>query len=149
MDVGDSLHTTGLERRTARANFIIGTAFIALALLFAKMSPSFLREIPLPVFGAALMFVGVFHALLARDMRKKKDVALVVVMGLVTLLCRNLTLALCAGLLLREVLRYRVYYERLSNLTTVIFPQGKKQEIAIPYGYRDREKAIPERQMSD
>ncbi|MBW1823572.1 MAG: putative sulfate/molybdate transporter [Deltaproteobacteria bacterium] len=126
--------------RTIRANFIIGTTFIAVALLFAKMSPSFLRGIPLSVFGSSLIVVGVFHALLARDMREKKDVALVVVMGLVTMFYRNLTLTLCAGLLLREVLRYRVYYERLSNLKTVIFAQGEKQEISIPHGYKDIEK---------
>ena len=135
--------------RTARANFIIGTAFIAVALLFAKMSPSFLRGIPLSVFGGSLIVVGVFHALLARDMRKKKDVALVVAMGLVTLFYKNLTLALCAGLLLREVLRYKVYYERLCNLSAVIFSRGQKQEITIPYGYKGREKAIPERPVLD
>lgn len=136
-----------LGARTARANFIIGTFFIALALLFAQVSPYFLREIPLPVFGTALMFVGVFHALLARDMRKKQDVALVVAMGLVTLVYSNLTLALGAGLLLREVLRYRVYYERLRNLPAVFFAQGKKQEITIPHGYREMKKAIFEKQV--
>jgi cyclic pyranopterin phosphate synthase len=135
--------------RTARANLIIGTAFIAVALLFAHVSPYFLRELPLSVFGTALIFVGVFHALLARDMRKKKDVVLVVVMGLVTLFYKNLTLALCAGLLLREVLRYRVYYERLCNLPGVIFPKGQRQEISIPQSYKNREKAIPERQIPD
>ncbi|MBW1855973.1 MAG: putative sulfate/molybdate transporter [Deltaproteobacteria bacterium] len=126
--------------RTIRANFIIGTTFIAVALLFAKMSPSFFRGIPLSVFGSSLIVVGVFHALLSLDMSEKKDVALVVVMGLVTMFYRNLTLTLCAGLLLREVLRYRVYYERLSNLKTVIFAQGEKQEISIPHGYKDIEK---------
>jgi molybdenum cofactor biosynthesis protein A len=135
--------------RTARANFIIGTTFIALALFFGQVSPYFLREIPLPVFGIALMFVGVFHALLARDMREKNDVTIVVVMGLVTLLYKNLTLALCAGLFLREVLRYKIYYERLCNLLTMIFAQGGRKEISIPYGYKDIEKAIPERQIPD
>ena len=133
--------------RTGRANFIIGTFFIAVALLFAQMSPSILREIPLPVFGTALIFVGVFHALLARDMRKKRDVALVVAMGLVTLLYRNLTLALGAGLLLREVLRYRVYYERLGTLPAVCFTQGGKQAIITPHGYREMKKAIFEKQV--
>jgi molybdenum cofactor biosynthesis protein A len=135
--------------RTAVANFIIGTAFIAVALLFAKMSPFLLRRIPLSVFGVSLIVVGVFHALLARDMRKRKDVSLVVVMGLVTLFYKNLTLALCAGLFLREVLRYRVYYERLCNLPAVIFPKGQKQGISISQSYRDMEKAIPERPMLD
>jgi SulP family sulfate permease len=135
--------------RTARANFIIGTAFIAVALLFAKMSPSFLRGIPLSVFGGSLIGVGIFHALLARDMRKKQDVALVATMGLVTLFYKNLTLALCAGLLLKEVLRYRVYYERLCNFPAVLFPKGQKQEIPIPQVCKNREKAIPERPMLD
>ena len=101
------------------------------------------------MFGGCSHLVGVFHALLARDMREKKDVALVAVMGLVTLFYKNLTLALCAGLLLREVLRYRVYYERLFTLKTVIFARGEKQEMTIPYGYRDRETAIPERRVQD
>jgi cyclic pyranopterin phosphate synthase len=113
------------------------------------MSPSFLRGIPLSVFGGSLIVVGVFHALLARDMRKKQDVALVVAMGLVTLLYKNLTLALCAGLLLREALRYRVYYERLRNLPAVVFAQGENQEITIPHGYREMKKTIPEKRVAD
>lgn len=126
--------------RTARANLIIGSTFLAIALLFAKMSPHFLREVPLYVFGTALVFIGVFHAFLARDMTKEKDIIIVAVMGLVTLFYKNLTLALFAGLALREVFNYRAYYDKLHNLKVSIFNKRQKLELSIANAPQEKGK---------
>jgi cyclic pyranopterin phosphate synthase len=115
--------------RTARANLIIGFTFLIIALVFAKMSPYFLREIPLYFFGSALVLIGVFHSLLARDMTKAHDVVIVMAMGLVTLLYRNLTMALIAGLALREALNYRVYFNKLQSFSASIFNKERKTKM--------------------
>ncbi len=102
--------------RTARSNLIIGILFVFIALLFARMSPHLLRAVPLPCFGATLLYVGISHTLLARDMRKAHDILIIAAMGLVTLFYNNLTVALFAGLILREVLKVGVYCKRYLNL---------------------------------
>jgi len=107
--------------RTARANLIIGIIFVSIAILFARMSPYLLRTVPLAIFGAALVYVGISHTLLARDMRKIQDITIISAMGLVTILYNNLTVALFAGIALRETFNYKVYYERLSTLCRSIF----------------------------
>jgi len=135
--------------RSSRSNLIIGVTFLILSLLFAHMSPHFLRAIPLYVFGSALVFIGVFHALLARDMRGKKDVAIVVSMGIVTLLYKNLTLALCAGLALREALNYRTYYERLRKASTSILTKKQKPQTSFSIRHHGKEEAAPTNKLVD
>jgi cyclic pyranopterin phosphate synthase len=135
--------------RTARANLIIGSTFLAIALLFAKASPYFLREIPLYFFGSALVCIGIFHSLLARDMTRRKDVALVMAMGMVTLFYRNLTLALLAGLALREALNYRMYYEKLYAFKASIFNKEQKRKMHIAYAPQEKGKVKTQKQLLD
>ncbi len=135
--------------RTARANLIIGSTFLAIALLFAKASPYFLREIPLYFFGSALVCIGIFHSLLARDMTRRKDIALVMAMGMVTLFYRNLTLALLAGLALREALNYRMYYEKLYAFKTSIFNKEQKRKMHIAYAPQGKGKVETQKKLSD
>jgi cyclic pyranopterin phosphate synthase len=70
-------------------------------------------------------------------------------MGLVTLFYKNLTLALCAGLTLREALDYRVYYEWLHAFSASIFIKEQKTKLRIYNGYQKREKAETQRQLLD
>ncbi|MCK5012145.1 MAG: GTP 3',8-cyclase MoaA, partial [Deltaproteobacteria bacterium] len=135
--------------RTARANLIVGSTFLAIALLFAKISPYFLREIPLYFFGSALVFIGVFHSLLARDMTRSKDVAIVMAMGLVTLFYKNLTLALFAGLLLREALNYRMYYEKLHAFSASIFYKEQQREVRIYSGDQGKGRGEADKPLLD
>lgn len=107
--------------RTARANLIIGIVLISIALLFARMSPHLLSTVPLPFFGVTLLYVGISHTLLARDMRKGQDIAIIIAMGLVTLFYKNLTVALFVGIALRETFKYKLYYERLTTLYRALF----------------------------
>jgi SulP family sulfate permease len=110
--------------RTAKSNIIIGFMFLSIAIIFARVGPYLLREIPLYVFGIALIFIGVFHALLAKDMRTGKDIFLVMAMGLITLFYKNLTFALFAGLALRELLRFQLHYEKFKEVVSL--PSGEQ-----------------------
>jgi hypothetical protein len=85
------------------------------------MSPHLLSAVPLPLFGATLLYVGISHTLLARDMRKAHDLAIIVTMGLVTLIYNNLTVSLFAGIALRETIKFKSYFERLSALCKSFF----------------------------
>jgi SulP family sulfate permease len=107
--------------RTARSNLIVGIFFVFIALLFARMSPHLLSAVPLPLFGVTLLYVGISHTLLARDMRKAHDLAIIVTMGLVTLIYNNLTVSLFAGIALRETIKFKSYFERLSTLCKSFF----------------------------
>ncbi|MEW6455480.1 MAG: GTP 3',8-cyclase MoaA [Acidobacteriota bacterium] len=127
--------------RTGRANLIIGFTFIIVALFFARMSSYFLRGIPLYVFGIALVFIGIFHSLLARDLNKGKDIFIVMIMGLITLFYKNFTLALFSGLALREALNYKVYWEKLNNFKVSIFNRKNKSE-AFKYNGSHKEERV-------
>jgi hypothetical protein len=85
------------------------------------MSPHLLGLVPLPIFGATLVYVGISHTLLARDMRKAQDITIITAMGLVTLLYNNLTVSLFAGIALRETFKFKIYYERLAVFCRSLF----------------------------
>lgn len=137
--------------RTGRANLIIGFIFIGIALIFARMSSYLLSGIPLYLFGIALIFIGVFHSLLARDLKKAKDVFIVMAMGLVTVFYKNLAIALFSGLVLREALNYRVYLEKMNNFIKYsIFNKQKKRKSIIVYNTnREGEKTFTPKHLFD
>jgi len=94
--------------RTGRAPVILGSALVAAALLFGKQLPALCRLVPLPVLGAMLVYVGIQHARLARDLLAEgRGAAVAGVMGLVAALTGNLAWAFGFGTLLMALLRRR------------------------------------------
>lgn len=85
--------------RTSGSNFIIGGAFVLLAVCFGAGSVRILQLIPMGVLGVLLFFSGLQLALTIRDMRAAPALAVVVLMLLVTL-AFNLAWAFGAGLIL-------------------------------------------------
>ncbi|MCK5423041.1 MAG: radical SAM protein, partial [Deltaproteobacteria bacterium] len=69
-------------------------------------------------------------------------------MGLVTLFYKNLTLALFAGLLLREALNYRIYYEKLHVFSASIFYK-EKQEVRIYRGDQGKGRGEADKPLLD
>ncbi|MBI2850430.1 MAG: sulfate permease [Chloroflexi bacterium] len=99
--------------RTGSAPLMIGALFIALAIVVDGNILPILSLIPYPVLGVLTIFIGVMHALLARDMRNHEDVSVVAVIALTALITTNLAIGFAAGIVLHLVLKaVRRYHPR-------------------------------------
>ena len=91
--------------RTGMASVFIGGAFVLLALLFGKSLPVLCRLLPIPVLGALLVYIGIQHARLVRDvLDSAQESAVVAAIGLVTLATGNLAIAFGGGILLNAII---------------------------------------------
>ena len=69
-----------LGARTAGMSLVLGTAFVAVGVLFGDSAPAVLAQLPPLVLGALLLYAGVRHALLVAD-RRGWELALAVLAG--------------------------------------------------------------------
>jgi SulP family sulfate permease len=87
--------------RTGRANLFIGGVFVLIALLFGRSIADLCRILPAPILGAFLLYVGVQHAGLVRDVLDvRREWAVALCIGLMTLVTGNLAAAFAAGFVL-------------------------------------------------
>ncbi len=92
--------------RTGGANLFIGTAFVLAALLLGKSAAGLARFLPASVLGALLVYVGIQHARLVRDIvGLPREISVALWIGLVTLVTGNLAVAFAAGIALEGLLR--------------------------------------------
>jgi len=94
-----------LGARTGLAPVLMGGLCLALALFVDGNGLPMLAFIPYPVLGTLLVFVGVQHGLLARDLRKWEDVAVATTTAAVGFATRNLALGFGSGMVLQEAIR--------------------------------------------
>ncbi|MBI4216111.1 MAG: sulfate permease [Chloroflexi bacterium] len=88
--------------RTGGAPLMLGALCLALGLCFGPSLLGLLALIPLAILGVLLLFVGLQHALLARDLRRWQDWLVAGGMGAVALATGNLGLAFLGGILLAQ-----------------------------------------------
>lgn len=87
--------------RTGRANLFIGSLFLLLGLVFGKSVAGLCRLLPAPVLGAMLLYVGVQHARLVRDvLHVPREAVVAASVGLVTLFTGNLAAGFLFGFVL-------------------------------------------------
>ncbi len=87
--------------RTGGANLFIGAAFVLVALFFGKSVADMSRLLPSSVLGALLVYVGIQHARLVRDIVGfPREIAVALCIGLVTVATGNLAVAFAAGIVL-------------------------------------------------
>ena len=101
-----------LGARTGIAAVMLGSLLLGLALLGRGALP-LLATIPMPVLGAFLLFVGLQHSLLARDVRGPQETAIALAIAATGFFTSNLALGMGAGIIL--------YY--LSRLLATRAPQ--------------------------
>ncbi|NIO17271.1 MAG: hypothetical protein GTN70_09815 [Deltaproteobacteria bacterium] len=90
--------------RSNRATLIAGGLFLLLALLPSGSMVDIFLSFPLPFLGILLIFVGGFHASLAKDCLVRKGTILtVLVTAAVSLLCNNLSAGALAGILFEAI----------------------------------------------
>jgi MFS superfamily sulfate permease-like transporter len=87
-----------LGARTGGAGLMIGVVLVALALLVDGNVVPILSLIPYPVLGVLVIFAGVQHSLLARDLRHKGDISVAVAVAVVGLATTNLAYGFGAGI---------------------------------------------------
>ncbi len=85
--------------RTAGSNLMIGIIFLGLAVLFGPSALSILHLLPLSILGVLLVFAGCQLCLMIKDVKKKTDL-FVVVLILGTTLATNLGVAFLVGLII-------------------------------------------------
>lgn len=91
--------------RTGRANLFIGTVFVLIALFFGRSVADASRLLPTSVLGALLVYVGVQHARLVRDIiGSPRECSVALCIGLVTLATGNLAVSFAAGIALEGVI---------------------------------------------
>lgn len=87
--------------RTGGANLFIGGLFVLLAILFGKSIASLFGLLPSPLLGVLLAYIGVEHLRLVRDiLAYPGEMAVAVLIGLLTLTTGNPAVAYAAGIAL-------------------------------------------------
>lgn len=94
-----------LGARTGGANLIIGGLILATGLILGNATVPFLSIIPLPVLGVLLAVVGIYHALLIRDLVAWRHLVVAGAVALTTILIGNLAFGFGAGILLYHILK--------------------------------------------
>jgi len=90
--------------RTAGANLMIGGIFVLLALLLGQNVLVILNLLPLSILGVLLVFAGVQLALMIRDLKKRKDLFVALIMLGFTLTV-NLAVAFIFGIVIAYALK--------------------------------------------
>jgi SulP family sulfate permease len=101
--------------RTGGSSITIGAMLLVLALLLGRSVMVVLSLVPFPILGVLLVFTGVQHSLLARDLRDWRA-RLVVLLIAVLALAANLAMGFAAGIIAYHILKhYRALLRILSS----------------------------------
>jgi len=92
-----------LGARTGTATLLTGTLYILLAMAVYFLGASIFKFFPYPILGALLIYVGLEHGLLIRDMTTRLDLAIVLIIASIAFTTRNMTIAFMAGMIVRKI----------------------------------------------
>jgi SulP family sulfate permease len=94
-----------LGARTGGANLIVGGLILLIGLFLGSAAVNFLSVIPLPVLGVLLAIVGIYHTILIRDLKVKKQMAVAGTVAIATIALGSLAYGFAAGILLHHLLK--------------------------------------------
>ncbi len=100
-----------LGARTGGAPVLIGIPFLAIALFLDGNVVPIFALVPYAVLGVLVIFVGVQHSLLVRDLRNKKEILVALAVAIPGLLTANLAIGMASGICLYLAL---IWFQRLS-----------------------------------
>ena len=92
-----------LGARTGGAPLLIGVLFLAMGLFLDGNVVPIFALIPYAVLGVLVIFVGVQHALLIRDLRGKREILVVLAIAIPGLLTASLAIGFASGMFLHLV----------------------------------------------
>jgi SulP family sulfate permease len=116
-----------LGARTGGANLMIGGLILAVGLFLGIGALPFLSIIPLSVLGVLLAIVGVYHAILIRDLKAKRQMAVAGTVAITTITLGNLAFGFGAGILLHHILRLDISRFRSHLLERVGYYRKAKE----------------------
>jgi SulP family sulfate permease len=117
-----------LGAKTGGAALLIGIPFLAMALFLDGNVLPILSLIPYPVLGVLVLFVGVQHSLLARDLRHKKEILVALAVAIPGLITASLAIGLASGICLQLIL---LYLPRVNDfLSHLRFPAIRRAALA-------------------
>ena len=124
-----------LGARTGGAALLIGIPFLAMALIFDGNIIPILSLVPYAVMGVLVVFVGVQHAFLVRDVKAKTEILVVLAVAIPGVITANLAVGLASGLCFHLILTALSWRRRLAGVTdrtTVIARPAKSEATAAP-----------------
>lgn len=89
-----------LGARTGGAGLMLGIFFVALAIFVDGNVLPILSLIPYPLLGILVIFVGVQHSLLARDLARRQDYLVAFTVAIAALVTNNLAIGFALGMCL-------------------------------------------------
>jgi SulP family sulfate permease len=89
--------------RSGGAPLMLGVGFLFLGFFGARSSQALLSMIPFPVLGIMLIYVGIQHLLLARDLNGLKEWLPALLVVLISVLTGNLALGFITGALIFHI----------------------------------------------
>jgi SulP family sulfate permease len=108
-----------LGARTGGANLMVGGLILIVGLFLGGAAVPFLSVIPLSVLGVLLAIVGIYHALLIRDLKAKRQMAIAGTVAVGTIALGSLAFGFAAGILLYHILRLDISRVRRPSLEAV------------------------------
>jgi sulfate permease, SulP family len=75
-----------------------GIVLIALAVIVGASAPAILAVLPASILAGILLYVGVMHAALIRELRTRLDLGIAVLIGIVSAVTGNITVGVAVGL---------------------------------------------------
>jgi sulfate permease, SulP family len=92
---------------TGGSNIMIGLIFLILALLFGKIGVAMLSIIPNSILGVLLLFAGLELAMLILDVKEKKNLFLVLLIGGIGYTTTNMGIAFIIGIIISALIKWR------------------------------------------
>jgi SulP family sulfate permease len=93
--------------RTGGSNILIGIIFLIIALVFGRMGITLLSSIPYAILGTLLLFAGIELALLIRDVKKKGELFIVLIVAGVGFATTNMGIAFIIGILIAKIIKWK------------------------------------------
>jgi len=94
-----------LGAKTGGAALLIGVPLLAMALFLDGNIVPILSLVPYAVLGVLVIFVGVQHSLLIRDLRGKREILVALAVAIPGLVTANLAIGLASGICLHLILK--------------------------------------------
>jgi sulfate permease, SulP family len=96
--------------RTGAMGVIIGVCFVAVGLLFGKSAPELFVLLPSSILGIMLIFIGIEHAMLIRDITdSREELFIALAIGTIAGATGNIFAATVAGFFLLLVIKLKDY----------------------------------------
>ncbi len=98
--------------RTGGSNIIIGSLCIFSAIFLGEAVVTIFSIFPNAILGVLLLYVGVHHSLLIRDLQNTYDFFIAFLIAAVAVITTNLAIGFMSGLIIKKIIDLQPYFHR-------------------------------------